>query len=330
VSELRLNVITREWVVIATERALRPDQFKHESSAQVPIIFDQACPFCPGNEEHTPGELLRFPASRDWQVRVVPNKFSALSKQTEQNHNHEGLHHSVSGYGLHEVVIESEMHNHFLAEQSLSAISNLLQTFKTRFIVMYEDPAIAHVTIFKNHGEDAGTSLIHPHSQIIGTPITPIQIRDRLDAGKRYFEDTGKCLMCATLADELAEQSRIIFDTTHFTTFIPFAALSPFHTWIFPKRHSACFADISDDEITELALHLKTILSKLYSGLNNPSYNFVLRSESPRASEPECFHWYISIVPRLSRPAGFELGSGMYINTSIPEDSAAFLRNIIV
>jgi len=327
-SELRLNLITREWVVIASERAARPDQFTHKEKVELPEEYAENCPFCPGHETSTPDEVLRYPEKGDWEIRVVPNKFSSLSRTAIKHRNNDGRHHSVAGYGHHEVVIESSKHNLFLAHQPLSAIETLIQTYKTRFLAIYADPAIEHVAIFKNHGEDAGTSLEHPHSQIIGTPITPIQIRDRLDAGRDYFDDTGECLMCATLDDELSAGTRVIFETDLFVAFIPYAALSPFHTWIFPKRHAACFGEITDEEGIELALHLKTVLAKLFVGLDNPAFNFVIRSESPSAATSEYFHWYISIVPRLTRTAGFELGSGMYINTAIPEDSADFLRNV--
>ena len=327
-SEIRLNLITREWVVIASERAARPDQFARKQPTIESEEYRDDCPFCPGHEDLTPNEISRSPAQGDWEIRVVPNKFSALSKDALMQRTNDGRQHGIAGYGHHEVIIESNKHNRHLALQPLSAIKSLIQTFKDRFHAIYQDPAIEHVTIFKNHGEEAGTSLEHPHSQIIGTPITPVQIRDRLDAGREYFDNTGECLMCGTLKDELRVGTRIILDTEHFLTFIPYAALSPYHTWIFPKRHTACFGDITEEEITDLALHLKNILSKLYIGLDNPAFNFLIRSETPRACNSEYFHWYISIIPRLSKPAGFELGSGMYINSANPEDSADFLNSI--
>jgi len=327
-SEIRLNLITREWVVIAPERATRPDQFARKHKAAELGEYDDKCPFCPGHEEQTPDEISRLPTEGDWEIRVVPNKFSSLSTDAVKKRTNDGRQHGIAGYGHHEVVIESNKHNRHLALQPVSAVKILIQTFKDRFHAVYADRAIEHVTIFKNHGEEAGTSLEHPHSQIIGTPITPIQIRDRLDAGREYFDNTGECLMCATLRDELSVGTRLILDTEHFLTFIPYAALSPYHTWIFPKRHSACFGDITNEEIDELALHLKNIVSKLFVGLDNPAFNLLIRSETPRASNSEYFHWYISIIPRLTKPAGFELGSGMYINATSPEDSAAFLRSI--
>jgi len=169
---------------------------------------------------------------------------------------------------------------------------------------------------------------MHPHSQLIGTPVTPLQVRDRISEARRYFDHMGECMLCSSLMDERTDGRRIILDTEHFTTFIPYAALSPFHTWIFPKRHHANFGDILDVEITDLAHHLKTILSKLYYGLENPDFNYVIRSESPKECECDYFHWYLSIVPRLSQSSGFELGSGMYTNSSIPEEIADFLRKV--
>ncbi|MDX8407207.1 MAG: galactose-1-phosphate uridylyltransferase [Mariprofundaceae bacterium] len=329
-SELRLNLITREWVVIATERAQRPDEFIRDGNAPLPDACVKGCPFCPGEEAQTPGEIMRIEGDAGWLLRVVPNKFAALSEAGDRQRHNSGRKHSIGGYGRHEVIIETPVHNRYIAHMQLEEVERLIQAYKARFAAIYQDADVEHVIIFKNHGEAAGTSLQHPHSQIIGTPVTPMQVRDRLDAGRRYFDDTGECLMCASLSDELEDGARVILDSEHFVTFIPYAALSPFHLWIFPRRHCACFADINDNEVADLARHLQQVLARLYGGLDNPSFNYVIRSESPRASGAEYFHWYISLVPRLSQPAGFELGSGMYINASIPEESAGFLRNVQV
>jgi UDPglucose--hexose-1-phosphate uridylyltransferase len=141
-----------------------------------------------------------------------------------------------------------------------------------------------------------------------------------------YFDDTGECLICDTIKMEMEDGRRIVIDTDNFVTFVPYAALSPFHIWIFPKRHSASFSDISDEEIKDISFHLKSLLSRFYTGLEDPDYNQVIRSSRPKDIGNEYTHWYLSIVPRLSKVAGFELGSGMYINSSLPEESAAFLR----
>ena len=327
-SELRLNLITREWVIIPTERAKRPEEFrKIKDKKNLPEYLD-TCPFCPGNEQRTPEEIMRVPRDGSWKIRVTPNKFSVLSPEVKRERKNEGRRHLITGFGKHEVIIESPVHNMFISSMTVDDIADLIRTYRERFDAIYQAAGIEHVIIFKNNGEGAGTSLLHPHSQIIGTPVTPLQVRHRIEEGMRYFDNTGRCLMCACLNDEISDGRRIVMDTPHFVTFVPFAALSPFHTWIFPKRHCATFGSINEEEITDLASHLKTILRKFYVGLEDPDFNYIIRSENPKECASEYFHWYISIVPRLTQTAGFELGSGMYINTSIPEESAEFLRKI--
>jgi UDPglucose--hexose-1-phosphate uridylyltransferase len=327
-SELRLNLITREWVIIATERAKKPEEFrKLKNKKNLPEYLD-SCPFCPGNEQRTPDEIMRIPYGDSWKIRVTPNKFSALSPDLNRERKNEGGRHIITGFGKHEVIIESPVHNISIAGMPIEDIADLIRTYRERFEAIYSEPGIEHVIIFKNYGEGAGTSLLHPHSQIIGTPVTPLQVRHRIEEGMRYFDNTGGCLMCSCLNDEISDGRRIILNTGHFVTFVPFAAISPFHTWIFPKRHCATFSSITKEEVNDLAWHLKTILRKFYAGLEDPDFNYVIRSENPKECRSEYFHWYISIVPRITQTAGFELGSGMYINTSIPEESAEFLRKI--
>ncbi|MFZ2196239.1 MAG: galactose-1-phosphate uridylyltransferase [Thermodesulfovibrionales bacterium] len=327
-SELRLNLITREWVIIATERAKKPEEFrKLKNKKNLPEYLD-SCPFCPGNEQRTPDEIMRIPYGDSWKIRVTPNKFSALSPDLNRERKNEGGRHTITGFGKHEVIIESPVHNMSIAGMPVDDIADLIRTYRERFEAIYSEPGIEHVIIFKNYGEGAGTSLLHPHSQIIGTPVTPLQVRNRIEEGMRYFDNTGGCLMCSCLNDEISDGRRIIQNTGNFVTFVPFAAISPFHTWIFPKRHCATFSSITEEEVNDLAWHLKTILRKFYAGLEDPDFNYVIRSENPKECKSEYFHWYISIVPRITQTAGFELGSGMYINTSIPEESAEFLRKI--
>ncbi|MBI3753847.1 MAG: galactose-1-phosphate uridylyltransferase [Deltaproteobacteria bacterium] len=326
--ELRLNLITREWVIIATERAKRPEDFKISVSKKALPYYVETCPFCPGNETKTPVELFRTGDKNGWKVRVVPNKFAAVSDSGSRERKIDGIRRSVTGVGVHEVIIESPRHNTNPALLSSEQMEEVIKVYKNRFLKAYTDPRVEHVIVFKNHGEGAGTSLEHPHSQLIGTPVMPVQFRDRLEAAAHFFDDMGECLMCVLARKEKEEGVRVVAETEHFLSFVPYAALSPFHTWIFPKRHSASFSDIADAEIKDLALSLKSILSKLYHGLVNPDYNFVIRSNKPKDCDLEYFHWYISIIPRLTRAAGFELGSGMYINTSLPEESAEFLRKV--
>jgi len=328
--ELRLNLIAREWVIIAKESAKSPRDFQLTRDRKPLPEYHESCPFCPGNEQKTPDEIMKISEDGKWLVRVIPNKYAALSPEGERIRSNEGLKHLVTGVGQHEVIIESPVHNTPTALFAVGNIVNIIWAYRERFAALYKNPAVKHVILFKNQGERAGTTILHPHSQIIGIPVIPFQIRERITEARRYFDHTGECLMCASLRDEIADGRRIIVNTDHFVTFIPYAALSPFHTWIFPKRHSGSFGDIRDDEIGDFAFHIKTLLSKLYFGLENPDFNYVIRSESLSESESEYSHWYMSVVPRLTRASGFELGSGMYTNQSIPEEIADFMKKIKV
>ena len=330
-SEIRLNVITREWVIIATERAKRPSDFKNNKDKNHLPHYLASCPFCPGNEHKTPPELFRIPDGENWKIRVVSNKFSALSPDGAKTRDEDGgLARTVSGVGFHEVIIETPAHDLTTGLLDAAQIEDLIRAYKARFTQAHSDSRIEHAIIFKNHGEASGTSLEHSHSQMIATPVVPIQFRDRVQAALHYFDDTGECIICAVSRKDREDGTRIILDTEHFVTLIPYAALSPFHTWLFPKRHSASFASINEEEIKDLAIHLKTILSKLHYGLDDPDYNYVIRSSRPRDIGNEYCHWYIGIIPKLTQAAGFELGSGMFINSSLPEKNAEFLRAVKV
>lgn len=328
-SELRQNLITRDWVIIAHERSQRPNQFakKIESDRLMPP-YQADCPFCPGNEHDTAEEICCLGERENWKVRAVFNKYPAVSPEKEPVRKIEQSYRSIAGFGVHEVIIEHRLHNISPALMAISEIANIFTMYRERYRQLKRDPRIKSIVIFKNHGPKAGTSLEHPHSQIAATPIVPGQLRDRISEAMRYFDETGECLYCRTMKDEISASERIISENKHFVAFIPYAALSPFHLWIFPKRHSSSFEHISDEEIMGMAQILKTVLAKLYYGLNNPDYNYTIRSIPTDQDYADYYHWYLAIVPRVSQAAGFELGTGMFINTSLPEESAEFLRSI--
>ncbi|MGF1494883.1 MAG: galactose-1-phosphate uridylyltransferase [Microcoleaceae cyanobacterium] len=331
-TELRQNLITRDWVIIATERAKRPDQFSQiESEKPQPPTYQPHCPFCPGNE-HLTGteETLRLQKDdrSGWKVRVVGNKFPALSSVGERTRSMQGIFRSLAGVGFHEVVVEHPHHDLTTALMATDDVANILRVYRKRYLQLRKDPRIETIIVFKNHGRGAGTSLEHPHSQIAALPIVPYQWRDRAQEAIRHYDDTGECIFCRTLAEEVEQAERIVYATEHFVAFIPYAALSPFHIWIFPRRHASSFDEITEEEITDLADNLKTVLAKLYFGLHNPDFNYTIRSIPTSEQRTDYFHWYIAVIPRVSLAAGFELGSGMYINTALPEESAAFLRSV--
>ncbi len=325
--ELRHNVLTREWVIIATERAKRPHEFAKEKTAHAARpSFQPNCPFCPGNEKMTPPATLVVPDDGAWKVRVTPNKFAALSYEGERLRSIEGIRRTVTGVGIHEVIVETPDHSKTTALLEDRQVETLLDTYLNRFTFASNDPRVEQVTIFKNHGAAAGTSLEHPHSQIIGAPVITAQLRDRLINALKHFDEYGECIFCRVLSVELQEQTRIVMESEHFVAFVQFATLTPFSMLIMPRRHMACFSEIRDAEAADLARILRRTLAKLYHGLNDPDFNYTIRTAPREACGVKYFHWYLSIIPRLTRVAGFELGSGMFINSSLPEENAAFLR----
>jgi len=328
--ELRLNLIAREWVVVARERAKKPGEFRQRVERRYRPEFLDSCPFCPGNEGKTPPEVMRLPSDGAWKIRVTPNKYATFDPGGERERFNEGVKHRVSGVGRHEVIIESPRHDLTLALCGEDEVREILGVYHARFIDAFTDHRIKHVIVFKNHGAASGTTIAHPHTQLVGSPVVPFQIRNRVDEAMRFFDNTGECMVCSILRDELRDGSRVIIESAHFVSFVPYAALSPFHMQIFPKRHMPSFGNTSEEELADLAANLRNTLLKLYRGLDDPDYNLVIRTLSPFRSRSEYIHWYISVTPRLVQTSGFELGSGMHINNSIPEEVAEYLREVTV
>src|ERR1035441_9365662 len=331
-SELRQNFSTKEWVVIATERARRPEELANKRERKKVASFVASCPFCPGNEKLTPPEVLRVPASPDvpWHARVIPNKFTALSRDVQPTRTVHRTLRSINGFGVHDVIIETPDHSQVLALMPDFYVAEILRIYETRYDELSLDPRIALITIFKNHGIDAGTSLEHSHSQMIAIPVTSLQVRDRFQQALRYFDDFGDCMFCEMLKEELQEETRIVMVSEHFVALELYASPAPFCTHIYPRRHMASFGDVSAAEINDLARTLRSVLAKLYHGLADPDFNFTIRSAPAENAGVKYFHWYLSVIPRLTRVAGFELGSGMFINTVLPEAAAEFLRKVDV
>lgn len=328
-SEIRQNIATREWVIIATERAKRPEQFVREPRERVTDrpVYAHDCPFCPGNEE-IDLERLRLPAHGDWITRVVANRFPALQARGMLQPNFSRFGHALAGIGHHEVVVESRAHNTCPALETIEEIELTLHANQQRGANLYADPRIAQIIYFKNHGVSAGASLLHPHTQLLALPVVPHNIEDRIETARRHYSAHWECVFCRMLSEEQREGLRMLAQTEHFSAFVPYAALSPFHVWIMPHRHSACFSEATDLELRDLASVLRNVLRQLYIGLGDPDYNYVIRTAPRRERTASYLHWYVSVIPRVIRTAGFELGSGMYINTALPEASAEFLRNV--
>lgn len=326
-SELRQDPATRNWVVVAPERTRRPDSFGRPGRREPD---EPGCPFCPGREAETPDEVWRLNAADGtWRVRVVPNKFPVLAGSgSRQRHiSPEGFV-SMAGVGRHEVVIESREHGDDLARVSDAKVRRVLEAYRVRYRALREDGA-AVIVIFRNHGPGAGTSLAHPHSQIVATPVVPIEIRHRFDVAMHHYDDLGTCLYVDIVDRELHDGRRIVLLTERFVAFQPFASASPFETWVMPRFHQTSFGDVGDAALDELAPVLRSVLGGVRRALDDPDYNYVIYSAPPGDEDREYFVWHVRIVPRLLTPAGFELGSGMLVNPSLPEETAAVLRRSI-
>jgi len=329
-SELRQNLATREWVIYSTDRARRPTSFVDTSPRPALAVHDPACPFCPGNEDP---ELFveSSPAGASWQVRVIRNKFPALRPHGVATRITDGIHRQIRGVGYHEVVIESRRHDACLASMTVPEVVRVLEVMRSRARTLAEDERVAHVAIFENHGARAGASMVHPHAQVMGIPVVPHDVRNRILEARSFYDDTGDCVVCRMLDEELADDVRIVERDDHFAAFVPFAAYSPFHLWVVPRHHRSSFARVDAPEALEsLARVLRRTLKRIRVGLNDPDYNYVIRSAPVHEERSPYLHWYIAIVPRVSQAAGFELGSGMFINSSLPESSARFLRDVDV
>jgi UDPglucose--hexose-1-phosphate uridylyltransferase len=324
--QYRQDFVKKEWVIIAPERAKRPDQFR--SAKDVPPLppqHDDHCPFCKGNEGMTPGAVLTV-GGNDWRIRVVPNKFAAVNPSASSERHDEGRFLSADGFGVAEVVIETPRHDGDLSTMSHEDVKGVLTAYRDRYQDLAHDKRIDLITIFRNHGVGAGTSLVHPHSQIIATPIITPHIRHMMQQAEFYHDTYGKCPFCVMMHEELEQGQRIVAAGERFVAFCPYASRAPFEMRILPTRHSSQFSTITDNELDELSGLVRTLLGKLRNGLHNPDYNMIFRSSPIADGELDYDHWRLSIVPRLTTPAGFELGSGIYINIMPPEDAAAFLR----
>lgn len=326
-NQIRQNKATKEWVIYATDRGDRPRDFsKKEKKEQLPA-HDKDCPFCAGNESKIPSIIMEIPGKDGkWQTRVVPNKYPALIPEGDPFREAEDIYVKMNSYGRHEVIIESPYHNRDISLMTADEIHRVIETYHKRYIDVMRTNKNMVPLIFRNHGRRAGTSLLHPHSQLIVTGFVPHHIRWREIEAQRFHDEWGKCVFCEMLRYELKKEVRIVMEENTMVAFVPYAADVPFEVWIIPRQHKADFGKISDEEKSDLIILLQKILSGYYKKLNDPDYNYIINTSARyEAGEPH-LHWYLQIRPRLTTRAGFEIGSGISINPSIPEEDAAFLR----
>lgn len=331
--ELRKDPITGRWVIIATDRAKRPTDFVRE---KVQIRGSGFCPFCYGNEGKTPPEIHAYRSdgsAKDgpgWTLRIVPNKFPALGIEGTLNRQGEGLYDKMNGIGAHEVIIETPEHPLTLATMPVRRVEDVLWAYRDRILDLKKDRRFKYILIFKNHGEAAGASLEHTHSQLIALPVVPKRVREEVDSAKDYYNFKERCIFCDIIRQELEDTVRVIGENQAFITLAPYAPRFPFEVWIIPKVHQSAFEESQKPAFEQLAAMLKDMLMRLDVVLDSPAYNYIIHTSPVPEGSNDYYHWHLEIMPKLTKVAGFEWGTGFYINPTPPEESARFLREALV
>lgn len=334
-SEIRKDPASHTWIVLATERGKRPSDFREAPKTKKPAVAS-GCPFC-GEGEMTvpPKEFSIWPGEIDkktgkWLTRVLPNRFPALKASLELTQGQaDTVYHFLSGVGGHDILVDSPKHNATLANMNLPQLRAVIRTYLKRYLFWKNDPRIVYALIFRNYGVAAGASLDHPHSQLIATPVIPPRIFEELREAREYYKANGECLFCRMIKAEYEnERTRLVYENRSIIAFCPFAARFPYETWILPKAHRAVIEGMPVEEENDLAEALSQVFKRINALLNDPPYNYILHVAPLRTPGLLYYHWHIEVLPRLTRPAGFEFGGGIFINTVSPEDAARDLREL--
>jgi UDPglucose--hexose-1-phosphate uridylyltransferase len=328
--EFRRDPITGRSVIIAAGRSKRPRQH----GARNAQAHGELCPFCAGNEAMTPPEVwaLRENDSHGdkpgWTVRVVPNKYPALENHGALAAKKDAFYESLNGLGVHEVIIESPDHEiNNMGALSIDQCTAILRAYRARMRALGDDSRWSYLLLYKNHGERAGATLEHVHSQLIALPVMPQSAADELNRTEKHYDSTGHCISCEIVQREVERGERLVSQSEKFIALCPFAPRFGYEAWILPKNHVAAFEQSTDEDIAALAQFLKDFILRLNRALDQPAFNYVICSKPPHQSATRYYHWRIEIMPQIARAAGFEWGSGMYMNAVAPEEAARLLRD---
>ena len=326
--QLRQDPITLRWVNIATERAKRPTAFTRATASVRPAA---QCPFCEGHESMTPPEVMAYradgsePNTPGWSFRVVPNLYAAFGPaDAAPDVETVGINRTMKGSGVHEVLIDGPDHFKDIADYGVAKAEEVIRGYVDRYEAAAANPFVEYVLISINHGREAGASLDHPHAQLFGIPLVPDGVAEEIRGVERYRAEHGECPYCAMVERERAAGERLIYENDQFAAFAPFASRVPFESWIVPKSHHPRFERMTEEESSGFAVALHTVLAKLKHGLNDPPFNLFVHT-APVHGEAD-YHWHCELLPKLSIAAGFELGTGIMINTATPESAAEHLR----
>jgi len=337
-NEMRRDYLLDRWVVIATSRKKRPTDFvKKQEPAKA-----GSCPFCPGNESMTPPAELLYVRSgksgikkakekdgvrrKDWLVRCFPNLFAAFSPPKE-GHEKDRIKENpflFEAVGHHEVIVESPCHDKHPGVAGLGQLNLVVDAYVDRLEALSSKPYVKYVSVFRNHGLEAGASLSHAHSQIIATPFVPRTVKEEIDASRRFWKRNHECALCSILERE-KKSPRFIWENASFAVFAPWASVNPLEFWILPRKHQASPLEMKSGQRCDLAVALRVCLGGLKALLNDPPYNYGLHI-APDVESADYYHWHVEVYPKLAIWAGFEKSTGIYINTVTPEDAAASLR----
>lgn len=326
--EFRRDPITGRWVIIATDRARRPQDFSRE---QVIIKGGHFCPFCPGNEQKTPPEVLAYRQSGGanepgWSLRVVPNKFPALRVEGDFDRQGEGIYDRMNGIGAHEVIIETPKHELTMADMPEKAAEDVFWAARDRILDLKKDHRLRYILVFKNHGEAAGATLEHTHSQLIALPVIPRRVAEEMEGARRYYDSRERCIYCDIIRQEIDTGRRVVLETEQFLVICPYAARFPFEVWVLPRRHFSHFEDTDIAGFHNLGWVMPVLLREFDKVLERPAYNYMIHTAPLQDPELPHYHWHIELIPKLTKVAGFEWGTGFYINPTPPEEAAKFLR----
>lgn len=326
-NELRYDYVKKCWVSLAPGRALRPSDFPISSIGAGLQGGAEHCPFCEGREKHTPEEIdaVRPPDSPangpGWQVRVIPNKFSAFDTDEAFAPTQQGALTSAYGFGKHEVVLETPRHNQELYELEPAHILSVLKLERARYNALSKDKRFKYVHIYKNSGLYAGASLLHSHSQIVALPVENAENYGMPE----YYEREGRCVICDLLAEATLSQ-RLVYQGLHFAVVCPYASRFAYEAWIVPLKHQEHFGEMDDAQAQELAMLLKAHLSTMMHCLENPSFNIVITTAPINSPYRKGYHWFMEITPKMLIPAALEMGAGIYVNFAAPENSAQMFK----
>lgn len=330
-SQLRRDPITGRWIIVNFEKAIPPDKFVFEQVRKNGGIKN--CPFCYGNEHMTPPEIVAHrpggkPNTAGWSIRVVPNKYPALDSKTQLDKRGFGVYDWMNGVGAHEVIIDIPDHMLDIADIDDAQAEEIIWAYVSRSTDLAKDPHFKYILIFRNYGKSAGASLEHPHSQLIALPVVPKRVNEELHSSQEYYNYKDRCVFCDIITQELQDKDRIVGENDFFICFCPFVSRFPYEMWIIPKRHESHINIISKEEVRLLGIILKNTMRKLKNLLHDPPYNYIIHTSPINGFEKEYYHWHIEIMPKLVKVAGFEWGTGFYVNPIAPEEAARNLNMV--